>query len=86
MFDGSGAPGVERSVLVREGRVEALLAPGEAAPTDALRIDCAGKWVEPGPLSDQDGNDIRTGHLSSHYNVTADDWGKIIVVNEVANL
>ena len=51
-----------------------------------LIIDCAGKCVEPGPLADQDGNDVRTGHLVSKYNVTASDWGKIIVVNEVAAL
>ena len=51
-----------------------------------LVIDLAGKWSEVGPLSDQNGNDIRIGTLTGRYNVTADDYGKIIVVNEVANL
>jgi len=51
-----------------------------------LIIDLAGKWSEVAPLGDQDGNDIRVGTLTGRYNVTADDYGKIIVVNEVANL
>lgn len=51
-----------------------------------LIIDLAGKWSEVSPLGDQDGNDIRTGTLTGRYNVTASDYGKIIVVNEVANL
>lgn len=51
-----------------------------------LIIDLAGKWEEVSPLGDQDGNDIRIGTLRGRYNVTADDYGKIIVVNEVANL
>ena len=50
-----------------------------------LIIDMAGKW-EMDPLADQDGNDVRSATLTGRYNVTADDFGKIIVVNEVASL
>ena len=86
------AVAVEAARLAETEQLVRIIIEGSALTTadtytyKTLIIDCAGKWIDPGPLSDQDGNDVRTGHLVSKYNVTADDWGKIIVVNEVANL
>lgn len=51
-----------------------------------LIIDLAGKWSEVSPLEDVDGNDTRSATLMGRYNITASDYGKIIVVNEVAAL
>ena len=51
-----------------------------------LIIDLAGKWESVSPLEDTDGNDTRSAVLRGRYNVTASDYGKIIVVNEVAAL
>jgi N-acyl-D-aspartate/D-glutamate deacylase len=48
VFDGSRAPGRRADVLVRDGRVAAIEAPGVLAPTDARRVDCTGCWVSPG--------------------------------------
>lgn len=46
----SGEAGVlrERTVLVREGRIEAIGGPELALPPDARRIDAAGAWLSPG--------------------------------------
>ena len=38
----------ERRILVRDGRIEAVLAPGDAAPADAAPVTVAGDWVVPG--------------------------------------
>ena len=38
----------ERRILVRDGRIEAVLAPGDAAPADAAPVTLAGDWVVPG--------------------------------------
>jgi imidazolonepropionase-like amidohydrolase len=45
-----GDPVVGGTVLVTDGRIEAVLAPGEALPGHATVIDAAGKWVLPGFL------------------------------------
>ena len=86
------AVAVEAARLAETEQLVRIKVEGSALTTDdsytykTLIIDAAGKWIDPGPLADQDGNDIRMGHLVSKYNVTAADWGKIIVVNEVAAL
>jgi imidazolonepropionase-like amidohydrolase len=38
----------DRSILVTDGRIEAILGPGDAAPGDVSRLDMAGGWVLPG--------------------------------------
>src|SRR5215469_11652849 len=43
-----GDPVEGGTVLVTDGRIEAVLAPGEALPGQATVIDAAGKWVLPG--------------------------------------
>ncbi len=47
VVDGTGAPGRPATVVVAEGRVEALLPPGEA-PAAGEVVDVAGKVVAPG--------------------------------------
>jgi N-acyl-D-aspartate/D-glutamate deacylase len=47
VFDGRGGPGVARDVVVRDGVVADLLAPGAPAP-DGTEIDASGCWVTPG--------------------------------------
>ena len=38
----------DRRILVRDGRIEAILAPDDAAPTDAMLVPLAGDWIVPG--------------------------------------
>ncbi len=38
----------DRRILVRDGRIEAILAPGDADPTDAAPMTLAGDWIVPG--------------------------------------
>jgi imidazolonepropionase-like amidohydrolase len=38
----------DRRILVRDGRIEAILALGDAAPADAAPVTLAGDWVVPG--------------------------------------
>jgi imidazolonepropionase-like amidohydrolase len=38
----------DRSILVADGRIEAILGPDDPAPGDARRLDLAGGWVLPG--------------------------------------
>ena len=47
VFDGTGAPGQQQDLLIRDGRVAAI---GHDLPEDGVErvIDCAGKWVMPG--------------------------------------
>src|SRR5215469_16257465 len=45
-----GDPVEGGTVLVTDGRIEAVLAPGGALPGSATVIDAAGKWVLPGVL------------------------------------
>ena len=48
VFDGRGGDGVLRDVLVRDGKIAEIRAPGAPAdPTDEV-IDATGKWVTPG--------------------------------------
>jgi N-acyl-D-aspartate/D-glutamate deacylase len=48
VFDGSGADGEPRDVLIEQGRVRALLPPSATAPEAATVIDASGSWVMPG--------------------------------------
>ena len=75
----------ETEQLVRIKVEGTALTTADSYTYKTLIIDVAGKW-EMDPLADQDGNDVRSATLTGRYNVTADDFGKIIVVNEVANL
>lgn len=47
VYDGSGGPGIEADVLVRDGLVAAL-GPGLEAPEGARIVDARGAWVTPG--------------------------------------
>ena len=49
-FDGTGAPGQPRDVLLRDGRVEKIASPGTLKIEDARRIDATTCWVTPGFL------------------------------------
>jgi len=86
------AVAVAAAQLAETEQLARVIVEGSALTTAAgytyktLIIDLAGKWEEVSPLGDQDGNDIRVGTLRGRYNVTASDYGKIIIVNEVANL
>lgn len=51
-----------------------------------MRIDIAGKWEKFSKLDEQDGNDIVTGTLRAKFNSTANLFGAITVVNELATL
>jgi imidazolonepropionase-like amidohydrolase len=46
VVDGTWLP--DRRILVREGRIEAILGPDDATPTDAEPVTLAGDWVVPG--------------------------------------
>ena len=50
VYDGRGGPALEREVLVREGKVEALLERGDPGPEDPQleRVDAQGCWLTPG--------------------------------------
>lgn len=54
--------------------------------TKLLRIDLVGKWRKFDKIGEQDGNDIVTGQLVSRFNPTANLFGEIKVVNEVASV
>ena len=49
LIDGTGREAVEdRAVLLREGRIDAILAAGSAAPAAAVTVDGAGGTLLPG--------------------------------------
>jgi len=84
----------QKAVAVAEGaRLVRLKFEGSALTTadtytyKTLIIDLAGTWNAPfDKLGDIDGNSIVSGHFTSRYDVTADDWGKFIVVTQAAAL
>ncbi|MGI6207035.1 MAG: amidohydrolase family protein [Anaerolineae bacterium] len=47
LFDGTGAPARPATVTIRQGRIEAVLEPGDSVPEGQV-LDCAGKFVLPG--------------------------------------
>lgn len=48
VIDGTGAPPREATLLIREGRISALLAPGAAVPPGTRVIDLGGRTLIPG--------------------------------------
>jgi N-acyl-D-aspartate/D-glutamate deacylase len=48
VHDGLGSPPREADLLIRGGRVEAFLRPGEPGPEEAELVDATGCWVTPG--------------------------------------
>jgi N-acyl-D-amino-acid deacylase len=48
VVDGTGAPARPGSVLIRDDRVEAILAPGQPEPKVGRRIDAGGRVIAPG--------------------------------------
>ena len=67
VFDGLGSPPVERDVLIRDGRIAALLDRGEVdrLGEDHPSIDARGCWVTPGFID-----------LHTHYDAVADRLGQ----------
>ncbi|MGE3913986.1 MAG: amidohydrolase family protein, partial [Chloroflexota bacterium] len=50
VWDGTGADARQATVVVRDGRIVAVQAPGAALPSDATRIDADGGFVMPGMI------------------------------------
>lgn len=48
VFDGLGAPGVVRDVVIEGGEVTGLVPPGAAVGDEAEEVDARGCWVTPG--------------------------------------
>lgn len=51
-----------------------------------LTVDVVGAWESFDPIDEQDGNDVVSGTLRGRYDIVAQDFGKITVVNELASL
>src|SRR5574342_295378 len=60
--------------------------PGTLYSTKKAIIDLPTRYLNPGPLADNSGNDIVVMKFYSKYDLTAGNGGKIIVVNELASL
>jgi hypothetical protein len=65
---------------------DAAASGGTTYQTRKIIVDCPVKLTNPGPLGEDNGNDIRVFKFRGRYNVTAGNQGKIIVVNELATL
>jgi N-acyl-D-aspartate/D-glutamate deacylase len=63
VFDGLGGPPRAADVLVADGEVAAMLAPGAAVGEDVEAVDCAGCWVTPGFID-----------LHTHYDAEVELW------------
>jgi hypothetical protein len=60
--------------------------PGTLYSQKHVIFDLPVKYLNPGPLGDNNGNDIVVMKLRSRYNTTAGNGGKFIVVNELTTL
>lgn len=65
---------------------DAVTTPGTTYSQKHIIADLPVKLLNPGPLGDDNGNDIRVFKFRSRYNLTAGNAGKFIVVNELATL
>jgi hypothetical protein len=65
---------------------DAVASPGTLYSTRKIIIDCPIKYLNPGPLGEDNGNDLRVMKFRSRYNTTAGNQGKIVVVNELTTL
>lgn len=65
---------------------DAAQTPGTTYSTKKVIIDLPIKYLNPGPLADNNGNDIVVMKFHSRYNTTAGNQGKFIVVNELSSL
>jgi imidazolonepropionase-like amidohydrolase len=70
VVDGTGAPARAATVVVRDGRIEAVLEEGAAAPQGARVIDARGKTLLPGLF------DLHTHLLANAAGGGEADWGK----------
>lgn len=83
----------QKAVAVSESpRLLRLIIEGSALSTadtytyKTLLIDLAGRWEIFQPLTDEDGNSIVSGRFISKYDLTATDWGKILLVTDASAL
>jgi hypothetical protein len=60
--------------------------PGTLYSANKCMIDLPVKLLNPGPLGNDNGNDIRVFKFRSRYNTTAANQGKFTVVNEITPL
>lgn len=65
---------------------DAVQTPGTLYSNKRVIFDLPIKYLNPGPLSDNNGNDIYVMKFRSRYNTTAANQGKIVCVNELASL
>lgn len=65
---------------------DAVASPGTTYSARKIILDLPIKYLNPGPLGDDNGNDIRVMKFRSRYNMTAGNAGKFIVVNELSTL
>lgn len=65
---------------------DTVTSPGTTYSNRKIIIDAPIKYLNPGPLGEDNGNDIRVMKFRSRYNTTAGNAGKFVVVNELASL
>lgn len=65
---------------------QAVASPGTAYSNNHIIVDLPIKYLNPGPLADDQGNDKVDLKFRSRYNTTAGNAGKFVVVNELAAL
>lgn len=65
---------------------DAVQTPGTTYSNKKIIFDLPIKYLNPGPLADNNGNDIYVMKFRSRYNTTAGNQGKIVVVNELTTL
>lgn len=65
---------------------DAVASAGTTYSARKIIVDAPIKYLNPGPLGEDNGNDLRVMKFRSRYNTTAGNQGKIIVVNELASL
>lgn len=65
---------------------QAVATGGTTYQTNHIIVDLPIKYQNPGPLADDNGNDIINLKFRSRYNSTAGNAGKFVVVNELTSL
>lgn len=64
----------------------AVATPGTTYSKKTVIVNLPIKWNKVSVLGDQDGNDTVDAEFTSNYDVTADDSGQVIIVNELSAL